>query len=427
MRSVRQAILTAILVAAAGGTGGPASAQGSVPPEVVFQSDVLERTTGEPNVHTVGFGTCDVDGAYRLVLENGVEGARRVSSGRILLNGAVVVDESALNEQVAGVTRPVTLQAANTLEIRLAGGPGGRFRLTVDGYRRCLQVRITAPAPDAVLTEPAAVVEGTLQSTGVAGVRVRLLLPMQGQAVEWFVPAQVNGQRFAAWVPLAPGTVQIAAVATDDTGRTDEDALSVRFAPDPPTNVRAGLPDVSPTVGFAPLAVTFGGKFARDPDIDRLDWDVDGDGTADFHLPDFASAPHQVIHTYAAEGLYLAGIVVRDAPSGRTLAARVPINVIPRPDVSSLWDAFRAALARGDVDGALRMIALEERERFRRVLDDLGSGLADFATELNDLTPAVVQPGYATGATVRVRDGVAEGFLVHFVRDADGVWRIAGL
>jgi hypothetical protein len=428
MRRGRQAVGTVLLaVAAAGGAGGSASAQGTVAPEVVFQSDVLERTTGEPNVHTVGFETCDTDGTYRLIVENGVDGSRRVSSGSILLNGAVVVDESDLNEQVAGVVRPVVLLATNTLEIRLAGGPGGRFRLTVDGYRRCLQVRITAPAPDTILTEPATVVEGEVRSTGVAGVRLRLLLPVQGQSVEWFVPAQVNGQRFAAWVPLAPGTVQIAAVATDDTGRIAEDAVSVGFQPVPPGNLRAGLPDASPTVGFAPLAVTFGGAFARDPDVDLLEWDADGDGAADFDLADFATAPHQVVHTYATEGLYVARLVVRDAASGRTLTARVPINVIPRPDVAALWNGFRAALARGDVDGALRMIALDERERYRRVLEDLGADLADFATELNDLTPAVVQPGYATGATVRVRDGAPEAFLVHFVRDADGVWRIAGL
>ena len=73
------------------------------------------------------------------------------------------------------------------------------------------------------------------------------------------------------------------------------------------------------------------------------------------------------------------------------------------------------------------MIALEERDRYRRALDSLGPDLGALASELQTLTPAVVQPGYATGTTTRVRNGVTVGVVVHFVRDADGVWRLAGL
>ena len=424
------AVVLAACLAGAGvylGGGGTASAQATVAPEVVFQSDVLERTVGAPNVHRVTFETCDTAGSYRLVVENGVDGSRRVSSGRVLLNGIPVMTEPDLNQQVASVARAVTLAVNNTLEIRLAGAPGGRFRLTVEGYRHCLHVHITAPAPGSVLTDPATVVEGEIETTGTPGVQLKLRVPVYGQTLETLVPAQINGRRFAAWVPLAPGTVQIAALASDDEGRTAEDAVTVRFEPDPPDNDRAGMPEVSPTVGFAPLAVTFGGELATDPEIDLLDWDVDGDGRAEFHRPDFLTPPSQVTYTYAVEGLYVARMQARHAPTGRTLSARVPINVIPRPDLRAIWDGFHAALARGDVEGALRLIAFEERDRYRRALESLGPDLGAVAAGLQALTPTVVQPGYATGTTTRVRDGAREGVIVHFLRDADGVWRIAGL
>ena len=414
-------------VAVAPGNERTASSQAPLEPEVVFRSDVLERTPGAPNVHQVHFGTCDTAGTYQLIVENGVEGSRRVSGGRVLLNGVPVVTESNLNQQIARVTRAVTLAVDNTLEIRLVGGPGGRFRITVEGYRHCLGVRITAPVQGAVLTDPATVVEGEIETTGTPGVQLRLLLPIRGQMLETIVPAQVNGRRFAAWVPLAPGTVQIAALATDDTGRTAEDTVSVRFEPDPVDGDLAGMPEVSPTVGFAPLTVAFGGELATDPEIDLLEWDVDGDGRAEFRLQDFLTASHQVTYTYAIEGLYVARILAHHAPTGRTLSARVPINVIPRPNLGAIWNGFRAALARGDVEGALRSIALEERDRYRRALSGLGTDLGALAAELQDLTPAVVQSGYATGTTIRVRDDVTEGVVVHFLRDADGVWRIAGL
>jgi hypothetical protein len=422
--------LTAVVVAASltAGAVPPARGQVTVEPEVVFQSEVLERTTGEPNVHQVSFGTCDTDSLYRLVIENGVDGSPRVSSGILLLNGMPVVTESELNQQVSGVVRPVALESTNVLEVRLAGGPGGRFRVTIDGHPRCLRVRIVAPLSGTVLSEPATVVEGEVHSPGTAGVRLRVRLPLPtGHTLETFVPAQVNGRRFAAWLPLTPGTVHIAAVASDDTGRTEEDAVTVQFVPDPPGNDRPYVPEVSPTVGFPPLAVTFDGSMARNPDVDRLEWDFDGDGQADIFLPDLVDPPHQVTYVYRSEGLYVARLTVHDRATGRTLTASVPINVVAVPDLPAIWGDFRAALARGDRDAVLRMIALADRARYQRVLDDLGPDLGALASELQDLTLTVVRPGYATGSVVRVRDGVTEGFVLSFVRDADGVWRISGL
>lgn len=405
----------------------PAAGQGVVAPEVVFQSEVLERTPGQPNQHRMPFETCDPNGTYWLVVDNGVGGSPRVSSGRVLLNGAVVVTEADLNQQVARVSRPVVLQGANVLELRMAGGPGGRLRLTVNGYRRCLKVRITAPPGGALLRELAVVVQGEVEGTGVAGVRLDVVLPIRGNLLEVPVPTEVSRGRFAAWVPLAPGGVQITARATDEVGRAAEDRVLVTVQPDPMAGDRPVRLEASPTVGFAPHEVIFVGREATDPDVDRLDLDVDGDGVPDYGLADFRAAPHQVTHTYTEEGLYIATMRVRYAPTGRVLVASVPISVIGVPDLAALWGAFVAALARGDRDAVLRLIATEARERYGRVLDDLAADLGGLAAELQGFTPGTVRPGYATGSVVRVRGGVTEAFLVSFVRDVDGVWRIAGL
>ena len=89
-----------------------ASAQATVDPEVVFQSDVLERTPGAPNVHRVSFETCDTAGSYRIVVENGVEGSPRVSSGQILLNGVPVITTLAQLRKLLDVVQNNLHQAA---------------------------------------------------------------------------------------------------------------------------------------------------------------------------------------------------------------------------------------------------------------------------------------------------------------------------
>ena len=107
------------------------------------------------------------------------------------------------------------------------------------------------------------------------------------------------------------------------------------------------MPEVSPTVG-SPLARSrsLGGELATDPEIDRLEWDVDGDGQAELQLSDFLTPSRQVTYTYAVEGLYVARMLAHHAPTGRTLSARVPINVIPRPNLGAIWGTASARRSR---------------------------------------------------------------------------------
>ena len=399
----------------------PLSAAGQSPPEQLLQS-TYDRTGGPTNVYQSPVSTCDPTPSYRLVLENGVDGTRLVSNGSVLLNGAKVLD---LQKGASRIEKAVSLKPANQLEVRLGGSRGGRVRVTVDGYPRCLGVRFLAPLPGSTLSQPETFVEGEVEAPGPAGVRLRVSYP-QGAAAptEVFVPLAVSGGRFAAWVPLAPGTLQLTALAADQPGRSGETSLSVTVTPASPDDDHASHPEVSPTVGFAPLTVTVGCHGAADPEVDVADVDVDGDGQADFGLTDCATPPHQVTHTYLTEGLHVTTLTLRDR-SGRSYTRRVPVNVVPAPDLGPVWDGFRGALGRGDLDATLWFIALESRDRYRRVFEDLTGDLPALAAGLQGLSPLVVRPEYATASTTRVLDGVSELFLVSFVRDADGVWRIA--
>jgi hypothetical protein len=163
-----------------------------------------------------------------------------------------------------------------------------------------------------------------------------------------------------------------------------------------------------------------------DPTVSVVDLDADGDGQADFTLTDFAAPPHRIVYTYPTEGLYVATLVVQDQ-TGQSRTTRVPIHVIPPPDLAVIWDSFRAALSRGDVDGALRWIAVEARERYGRVLADLQGDLSSIAAALGTLTTHVVSPEYATASVPHSGPAAVTTYLVTFVRDDDGVWRIASL
>jgi hypothetical protein len=289
-----------------------------------------------------------------------------------------------------------------------------------------LTIAITSPSHGSVLSESATLVEGTVTGPPGTGVMLTVTGTLQGQLVDVAMPVQVNQDRLAAWVPLMVGSNTLVARAIAATGQSVESAVSVSVQPADPTLTRVPRPDVSPTIGFAPLAVTFGGDAATAPEVIDLDLDIDSDGQREYGLADFAASPHRVTHTYQTEGLYIATFSVRDQ-TGQSTTARVPINVIPLPDLAVIWGGFQAALGSGDVDKALQYVAGEARDLYRRVFLDLQSLLPSIAAGFQTFTVQVITPAYGTASLIRTREGASEGFLIHFVRDGDGIWRIASM
>ncbi len=396
----------------------------------------------------VGLKNSDDQGTYfdvrAEVRKNGVV----VASGETKNIQGVTRNPDLAKEVVValGLTSPVMFDAGDVLSLKLlakvadSGGHANAvgLRAYYDGTSRAsrfgatltaaasLQIAITSPMDGGVLPEPATLVEGTLTGPPGTGVTLTITLTFQEQSFELPIPVQLAQGRFAAWVALTVGANRLVARATAPTGASAESAASVIVQADDPELTRVPRPDVSPTVGFAPLAVTFGGVAAAAPEVVVLDLDVDSDGVPDYTLAHFATPPHKVTHVYSTEGLYITTMVIRDA-TGQSRTTRVPINVIPVPDLGAIWRAFQAALVSGDIDAALQYVAVEARDRYRSAFLNLQSDLPSIAAAFQTLTVQVITSGYGTASLVRIRDGLSEGFLIHFVRDGDGVWRIASM
>jgi hypothetical protein len=91
------------------------------------------RHAGTPVLQTAEFEVQNPGGRFVLTIVNGDRnGANRVSSGTIKLNGVVVLTPNDLNQQVRTVVRQVTVLASNVLEAELAGKPTGQVLITVE-------------------------------------------------------------------------------------------------------------------------------------------------------------------------------------------------------------------------------------------------------------------------------------------------------
>ncbi|HEY7675617.1 MAG TPA: hypothetical protein VIG69_00995, partial [Candidatus Methylomirabilis sp.] len=181
--------------------------------QVILGPGQYARTAGPPNQYTDSFTLPPTLMApFRLHVQNGnPDGTCRLSSATIDLNGVRVARQADFNQQVAGFDRTVTLQAANTLELRLTSRPCGILTLTLFG---------TVPPPTLTKLEPPSLPiaqggTGTLTATISAAQPIPTLITLSADntgVAEVPTTATVPANQLTAAFPVtgvAPGTAAI--------------------------------------------------------------------------------------------------------------------------------------------------------------------------------------------------------------------------
>jgi hypothetical protein len=141
-----------------------------------------------------------------------------------------------------------------------------------------------------------------------------------------------------------------------------------------------------------------------------------------------SSAPDEYRVRLTAEGIhtFTANVI---GPDGNTIYQdTVAIVVLNRTTLDSIlkgkWDAMKAALMRGDVEGAVGYFAEGSRNSFRQQFTTLSSILLQVANEMGAITLLKAKDDIAEYDLRVVRSGITYSFQLVFIRDKDGVWRI---
>jgi RHS repeat-associated protein len=220
---------------------------------VLFGPKSYTRTAGPPNEVTDTFTLpSGTTAPYTLHLVNGnPDGTKRVSSATVTLNGAQILSPSDFNQNVAVLDRTVTLQAANTLTVRLTSAPGSVLILSLLDTSAGTQPTALTPNP----LNLNAGATGTLTATLVpVPTAAGALVVASGNPAVATVPASVS---FAAGQTSVPFTVT--AVASGSTSVTvtlngASAASQVTVTPPPPT-----ITSFTPTSGHVGDTLTISG------------------------------------------------------------------------------------------------------------------------------------------------------------------------
>ena len=88
------------------------------------------------------------------------------------------------------------------------------------------------------------------------------------------------------------------------------------------------------------------------------------------------------------------------------------------------WASFRSSLRQGDVETALKSIAIAHRDGYGEMLRALTVPFNDIDVVLRDIAFVALEADRAEYQMIRMDRGVRLSYLVVFVRDDDGVWRL---
>ncbi len=294
-------------------------------------------------------------------------------------------------------------------------GPGGLASTAVGVEAETLALMMLTPAAGARITTETLLVSGTVSGPASTGVTVN------GR------PAELLDGSWAIVVPVSAGENRFVARLGTLSGATREVERSVIAEVEP----RARLTlEAMPASGLAPHTVELKVDASRSPGLEQVTVSF-GDGSP----PVAGSVSQSFAHTFTAAGLYPV-FVDGVSRGGRTYHAETLVTVSNPAArdgmIRQLWDGLMRTLAAGELELAQRFLTLGAQERLGPVLEQLQPELATIAAELSSLTPlsgenAVVSNSYAEDAVAVEQEGEAVLYLVYFMPDENGVWKLESL
>jgi sugar lactone lactonase YvrE len=300
-----------------------------------------------------------------------------------------------------------------------AGNTGGAVQGHIPGA-----LTFSEPPEAAVVERDAVLVAGTLLADLNAVVLVNgtpATMALEGGTL-----------RFYANVPLQMGENTITAVATLQNGSaiTARRTVSRQSGPFSVT--------ASPTLGNASLRVTYSISEPQPADaLYKVQVDSNGDGEPDASNTASGGGSTSMLQTFATPGVHRPVVdVLRWNPSMGQYAViyqQVLTIVVTsatqqqqfqKQVLQSIWTSTRNAFASSDVNRALTAFSSASRSTYGSVMNALLDYLPEIAGDLSHIEPLEVTDRQASCLVMTNQSGARGTFVISFVKDRSGLWRI---
>jgi PKD repeat protein len=208
-------------------------------------------------------------------------------------------------------------------------------------------------------------------------------------------------------------------VATLPDGTTSSQTITVISSQPAPFDI-----SVEPQAGIAPLKAAFRIESRQAQPISQVEADFDGDGVVDLAVTNPAVPPE---FTYTRPGVYPARITVTDAQGAMTTATLYVVVYDPLERdqfFGTLWNGMNDALKRGDANAALNYLNANAKTKFQSVFELLLPQMNTIIASYSPPQRLSVSESIGEYAITRPYQGRTRAYLIYYLQDADGVWRL---
>jgi hypothetical protein len=131
--------------------------------------------------------------------------------------------------------------------------------------------------------------------------------------------------------------------------------------------------------------------------------------------------------TYTAPGVYRATITVTDSQNAvhsQTVAIVVHDGQQLDQIFINLWNGMNEALVRGDINGAANYLNEGAKRKYQPVFETLKPQFPQIIASYSPLRRVSISENIGEYAINRAYQGRSRIYLIYFLKDADGVWRV---
>lgn len=346
-----------------------------------------------------------------------------ISTSNIILSSASgPVSGTVTYVASSAIFTPLNMLSSNTVyTAAIKGGPDGVKDIAgnalIGDYvwifkteEKVVKISIIEPQDGAIVNKETAVIKGKIKyQTSDAGIKVNGIV------------AEINGENWVAVIPLAVGQNTIEVTATDNSGNTDTQTITINTA----STKQSVTITTNPTSGIAPLNTTFSIGTSISNTVTSYKIDFDGDGVTDQE-----TTTSGITHTYGTPGIYYPTVAVTDS-LGNTYTETTAINVLSKEEMDTLlkgkWGGMKEALGVSDTTTVLNYFDDSVKDKFSRVFSDLGSDLPSIVASFEDITLISFIGDIAEYSIGRNQDGKRYIYFIYFMKDENGIWKIRGM
>ena len=300
------------------------------------------------------------------------------------------------------------IYGSNTLTVTVTAPDNSTASAAVTVTSTTPTLTITGPADGASINGDSILVSGTLLDPINTGVTVN------------GVVANVdNGKFYANNVPLQPGANTLTVIYTLADGTAATQTRSVDSTGTNPLQVTADA-----YTGAAPLSVNLAVTSQTGSPIQTIGVDPGGNGSVGSITA--SGLDGSVSLTYPAPGTYIVNVTITDALGSHSQAVAITVWDPAQMDsfFNAVWTGVNNALIAGDKAKALTYLNASAQAKYGPVFDALLPSMPFIIESYSPLQRLQVYPNIGEYAVNRTIHGMNRIYLIYFLLDNDGVWRI---